>query len=83
MTTPAPAATFSGLLPDQRTAVVTGAGGPAGIGRVTARLLAENGWHVALVDINADGVAAIEAELRGAGHQGVLAVPTNIARRRR
>ncbi|MET0692735.1 MAG: SDR family NAD(P)-dependent oxidoreductase [Propionibacteriaceae bacterium] len=66
-------------LPEARTAVVTGAGGPAGIGRATARLLAENGWHVALIDINAEGLAAVEAELREAGHQGVLSVPTNIA----
>ena len=79
MTTPAPSTTVSGKLPDQRTAVVTGAGGPAGIGRVTARILAESGWHVALVDINADGLATVEAELREAGHQGVLAVPTNVA----
>jgi NAD(P)-dependent dehydrogenase (short-subunit alcohol dehydrogenase family) len=79
MTTPAPFTTVSGKLPDQRTAVVTGAGGPAGIGRVTARILAEGGWHVALVDINADGLATVEAELREAGHQGVLAIPTNIA----
>lgn len=73
MTTPAP-----GVLPDRRTAVVTGAGGPAGIGRVTARLLAESGWHVALVDIDADGLATVEAELRDAGHRGVLAAPTDI-----
>ncbi len=66
-------------LPDQRTVVVTGAGGPAGIGRVTARLLAENGWHVALIDINADGLSAVEAELREAGHSNVVAIPTNIA----
>jgi len=66
-------------LPDRRTAVVTGAGGPAGIGRVTARMLAENGWHVALVDINAEGLAGVEAELREAGHQDLLAVPTDIA----
>jgi NAD(P)-dependent dehydrogenase (short-subunit alcohol dehydrogenase family) len=66
-------------LPDPRTAVVTGAGGPAGIGRVTARVLAENGWHVALVDINADGLAAVESELREAGHSNLLAVPTDIA----
>ncbi len=79
MTTPAPATTASGALPDQRTAVVTGAGGPAGIGRVTARLLAESGWHLALVDVNADGLAEVEAELRDAGHDGVLAVPTDIA----
>src|SRR6478609_10443327 len=65
-------------LPEQRTAVITGAGGPAGIGRVTARVLAENGWHVALVDINAEGLDAVEAELRAAGHDGVIAVPTDI-----
>ena len=46
---------------------------------MTARVLAENGWHVALVDINADGLAAVEAELREAGHADVLAVPTDIA----
>jgi NAD(P)-dependent dehydrogenase (short-subunit alcohol dehydrogenase family) len=79
MTATSASPTTSGLLPDSRTAVVTGAGGPAGIGRVTARLLAENGWHVALIDINADGLAAVEAELREAGHSGLLAVPTNIA----
>ena len=66
-------------LPDQRTAVVTGAGGAAGIGRVTARILAENGWHVALVDTNADGLADVEAELRGAGHSDVLTVPADVA----
>jgi NAD(P)-dependent dehydrogenase (short-subunit alcohol dehydrogenase family) len=66
-------------LPDRRTAVVTGAGGPAGIGRVTAQVLAENGWAVALVDINADGLAAVENELRAAGHADLLAVPTDIA----
>jgi NAD(P)-dependent dehydrogenase (short-subunit alcohol dehydrogenase family) len=65
-------------LPDHRTAVVTGAGGPAGIGRVTARVLAENGWHVALVDINAEGVAGVAAELRDAGHSNVLELPMDI-----
>src|SRR4051812_50207295 len=66
-------------LPEQRTAVVTGAGGPAGIGRVTARLLAEHGWHVALVDINAEGLGVVEAELRDAGHTDVLGGATDIA----
>jgi NAD(P)-dependent dehydrogenase (short-subunit alcohol dehydrogenase family) len=79
MTSASPATSDLARLPDQRTAVVTGAGGPAGIGRVTARMLAENGWHVALVDINADGLAAVETELREAGHENLLAVPTNIA----
>ena len=75
----AAASTAAARLPDQRTAIVTGAGGPAGIGRVTARLLAENGWHIALVDINAEGLAGVETELREAGHSGVLAVPIDIA----
>ena len=79
MTTPAPSTSASGKLPDERTAVVTGAGGPAGIGRVTARLLAEGGWHVALVDIDVAGLATVEAELRDAGHKGVFAVPTDVA----
>src|SRR4029453_5654389 len=77
---PAPAtSTASSRLPDPRTAIVTGAGGPAGIGRVTAQLVAENGWHVALIDINADGLAGVEKELRDAGHSGLLALPTDIA----
>jgi len=65
-------------LPAARTAVVTGAGGPAGIGRVTALALAEQGWSVALVDVNADGLAQVEAELRAAGRTGVLSLPLDI-----
>ncbi|MCS3843391.1 SDR family NAD(P)-dependent oxidoreductase [Microbacterium sp. AK031] len=40
--------------PDSRTAVVTGAASPRGIGRVTARRLASEGWAVAIVDLDAD-----------------------------
>jgi NAD(P)-dependent dehydrogenase (short-subunit alcohol dehydrogenase family) len=76
--TTGPTSSASPRLPDRRTAVITGAGGPAGIGRVTARTLAENGWHVALVDINAEGLAAVAAELREAGHPDLLEVPTDI-----
>ncbi len=77
---PAPAtSTVLSRLPEQRTAIVTGAGGPAGIGRVTARMLAEGGWHVALVDINAEGLAGVEKELRDAGHENVLSLPSDIA----
>src|SRR4051794_18648123 len=77
--TTGPTSSTLNSLPDRRTAVVTGAGGPAGIGRVTARLLAENGWHVGLVDINAEGLAGVAAELREAGHSDVLELPTDIA----
>lgn len=46
-----------------RTAVVTGAA--SGIGRHLALQLAAKGCHVACVDIDADRLAALEAELRG------------------
>lgn len=51
-------------IPAEKTAVVTGAGGTAGIGRTVAGALSEAGWHVALVDINADGLAKVEKELK-------------------
>jgi NAD(P)-dependent dehydrogenase (short-subunit alcohol dehydrogenase family) len=66
------------LIPAEKTAVVTGAGGTAGIGRVVARTLAEGGWHVALIDNDAEGLATVEKELKDAGHDGVLAIPTDI-----
>jgi NAD(P)-dependent dehydrogenase (short-subunit alcohol dehydrogenase family) len=65
-------------LPADRTAVVTGAGGPAGIGRVTAAELARQGWHVALVDVDAEGVQRVGAELVDAGWPGVLALPLDV-----
>jgi NAD(P)-dependent dehydrogenase (short-subunit alcohol dehydrogenase family) len=66
-------------LPAERTAIVTGAGSPVGIGRAAAERLAQDGWHVALLDVNADGLAVVEAELRAAGHRNLLALPTDIA----
>ena len=65
-------------IPAKKTAVVTGAGGTAGIGRTVARTLAEGGWHVALIDNNADGLAEVEKELVDSGHENVLAIPTDI-----
>ena len=50
-------------IPAEKTAVVTGAGGTAGIGRIVARTLSEGGWNVALIDNNADGLAKVEKEL--------------------
>jgi len=50
-------------LPDERTAVVTGAGSRRGIGRATADRLARTGWSVAILDRDADGAAAVAAEV--------------------
>lgn len=48
------------------TSVITGAA--SGMGAATARQLAARGARVALVDRNADGLAALAAELPGSGH---------------
>ncbi|MDR1431341.1 MAG: SDR family NAD(P)-dependent oxidoreductase, partial [Propionibacteriaceae bacterium] len=48
-------------LPKERTAVVTGAGSPRGIGRATALKLAEAGWNVIVADID-EGAAKKVAE---------------------
>jgi NAD(P)-dependent dehydrogenase (short-subunit alcohol dehydrogenase family) len=66
-------------MPAERTAIVTGTGSPVGIGRAVADRLADDGWHVALLDINSGGLASVEAELRAAGHKNLLALPTDIA----
>ena len=49
-----------------RVAVITG--GASGIGAATARLLAAEGAKVAVADIDAGGLARMEAEFRAAAH---------------
>ena len=53
-------------------AIVTGAA--QGIGRATARLLAENGAKVALVDLNEDGLKRLAEEVSGKGAEAVYFV---------
>jgi hypothetical protein len=48
-----------------RVAAITGAG--SGIGRATARLLAQRGCHVAISDVNEQGLAETEAQCRQSG----------------
>lgn len=49
--------------PVERTAIVTGAGSRRGIGRATALRLAEEGWALALLDIDAGAVEALASTL--------------------
>ncbi|USG60906.1 SDR family oxidoreductase [Sneathiella marina] len=48
-----------------KTALVTGAA--SGMGRATAHLFADEGAHVAVADINEDGVQAVVEEIKAAG----------------
>jgi len=52
-------------LPAQRTAVITGAASPRGIGRATAERLARRGWSVAIVDIDGAGATHAAADIAG------------------
>lgn len=59
-----------GLL-DGKFAIVTGAASPRGLGKATARLFAEHGAKVAILDLDADHSAAAAADLPGSGHLGL------------
>jgi len=54
-----------------KTAVITGAGSPDGIGRATARLFAAEGAACALIDINEAGLKEAAAEL-GPAHRSYV-----------
>ena len=58
------------VLLNQKTAVISGAASPRGIGFATARLFARHGARVAIVDLDADGARRAAAEL-GEGHIGL------------
>lgn len=49
--------------PAERSAIVSGCGAPRGIGRVTARRLAEDGWSLGVVDIS-PGVLEFATQLQ-------------------
>jgi NAD(P)-dependent dehydrogenase (short-subunit alcohol dehydrogenase family) len=59
-----------GLL-EGKTAIITGAASPRGLGKATARLFAEHGCRVAITDLDAGEAQAAAADLPGSGHIGL------------
>ncbi|MEX5729522.1 NAD(P)-dependent dehydrogenase (short-subunit alcohol dehydrogenase family) [Rhodovulum iodosum] len=55
---------------DGKTAIVTGAASPRGLGKATARMFAEHGARVAILDLDEGQAKAAAADI-GAGHLGL------------
>jgi 3-oxoacyl-[acyl-carrier protein] reductase len=55
---------------DGTVALVTG--GAGGLGRAIAQDLADNGVHLAVIDIDADAVEHLRASLAGRGHEAIV-----------
>jgi NAD(P)-dependent dehydrogenase (short-subunit alcohol dehydrogenase family) len=49
--------------PESRTVVLTGAASPRGIGRASAHYLAERGWNVGIIDLDADAAKKVAEEI--------------------
>jgi 2-hydroxycyclohexanecarboxyl-CoA dehydrogenase len=69
---------MSTRLPTQRTALITGAGSPRGIGRALADRLAGEGWSVAIVDLDADASKRAAKEVADAYSVATLGVGADI-----
>ncbi|MBP0482388.1 SDR family NAD(P)-dependent oxidoreductase [Sagittula salina] len=59
-----------GLL-DGKTAIITGAASPRGLGKAAAMLFAEHGCRVAITDLDEAAAQAAAADLPGTGHIGL------------
>lgn len=60
--------------PAERTAIITGAASPKGIGRATADRLADKGWSIGVIDVDDTASKAVAAEI--ADRHGVHAFGT-------
>ncbi|MCI9887491.1 SDR family oxidoreductase [Micrococcales bacterium 31B] len=49
--------------PESKTAILTGAASPRGIGRATAHYLAERGWNIGIIDLDDAAAKAVAAEI--------------------
>ena len=65
--------------PAERTAVITGAASPRGIGRATADRLARDGWSIAILDLDDTAARRTAAEIAGNRSAGSLGVGADVA----
>lgn len=63
----------------ERSAVVTGAASPRGIGRATATLLAQQGWNIGILDIDERGGQALAEEITNTYNVKTYAVAADVA----
>lgn len=63
---------------EQLTAIVTGAASQRGIGRATARKLAQQGWAVGIIDLDGEAAAAAAAEIAAEFGVPALGVAGNV-----
>ena len=62
-----------------KTAIITGAASPRGLGKAAAMLFAQHGARVAILDLDAGQAVAAAADLPGAGHLGLACDVTKLA----
>src|SRR5512132_1954750 len=65
--------------PAERTAVITGAASPRGIGRATADRLARDGWSIAILDLDGEATRRTAAEIGGNRSVASLGVAADVA----
>lgn len=65
--------------PEQRSVILTGAASPRGIGRATAHFLAERGWSVGIIDLDASAAQAVAAEVAEAHGVSAAGAGANVA----
>jgi NAD(P)-dependent dehydrogenase (short-subunit alcohol dehydrogenase family) len=67
------------VFPSQRTAVITGAGSERGIGKALALRLAEDGWAIAVLDIDGSGAERVSAEVASKCSVPTLGLAVDVA----